>query len=123
MNKYKRYHQSEKGRAAKRRYKQSEKGKAASHRAYRNYCIKLKNEVINYYGGECACCGIKWLAFLTIDHVDGRGKAHRRQVGRCGLAFYRWLKKNKFPKGYQVLCWNCNCGRAINNGVCPHKEI
>jgi hypothetical protein len=20
-----------------------------------------------------------------------------------------------------VLCWNCNCGRYLNGGVCPHK--
>ena len=35
--------------------------------------------------------------------------------------FYLWLKRNNFPPGYQVLCWNCNCGRSINNGICPHK--
>jgi hypothetical protein len=22
-----------------------------------------------------------------------------------------------------VLCWNCNLGKSINYGICPHKEI
>jgi hypothetical protein len=21
-----------------------------------------------------------------------------------------------------VLCWNCNCGRAKNGGICPHHS-
>lgn len=35
---------------------------------------------------------------------------------------YRWLMKNKYPSGFQVLCWNCNMGKQINGGVCPHHE-
>ena len=31
-----------------------------------------------------------------------------------------YLKKNNYPDGFQVLCWNCNLGRA-HYGVCPHK--
>jgi hypothetical protein len=30
--------------------------------------------------------------------------------------------RNGFPPGYQVLCMNCNHGKRMNNGVCPHKE-
>jgi hypothetical protein len=22
-----------------------------------------------------------------------------------------------------VLCFNCNCGRYHNGGICPHKQI
>ena len=39
-----------------------------------------------------------------------------------GTKFYRWLKRNNFPEGFQVLCFNCNCGKEINKGVCPHKS-
>jgi hypothetical protein len=37
----------------------------------------------------------------------------------------RGLERSISPRrkaGFQVLCWNCNCGRAFNNGICPHVE-
>ena len=34
---------------------------------------------------------------------------------------YIWLKNNNFPEGFQVLCFNCNCGKARNKGICPHS--
>lgn len=36
--------------------------------------------------------------------------------------FLQWLKDNKYPKGFQVLCTNCNTGRHRNGGICPHKD-
>lgn len=85
----------------------------------------LKIETLKHYGGVCVCCGESNLLFLTIDHINGNGGQHRRQLGMGnggGHVFYQWLKNNHFPNGYQVLCFNCNCGRAINNGVCPHEQ-
>jgi hypothetical protein len=32
------------------------------------------------------------------------------------------LRKNGFPEGFQVLCANCNIGRHINGGICPHES-
>jgi hypothetical protein len=91
--------------------------------------LKLKREVMDYYGGRCACCGETELTFLTIDHIDGNGAEHRREMasatgtrwGQAGAPTYRWLRKNGFPDGFQVLCANCNCGRHWNGGVCPHQ--
>lgn len=74
---------------------------------------------INHYGGCCAVCGETCLPFLTIDHINNDGTKHRISVGN-GDAFYRWLVKNKFPKGYRVLCWNCNCTKGVY-GRCPHE--
>ncbi|KKL20144.1 hypothetical protein LCGC14_2458370 [marine sediment metagenome] len=80
----------------------------------------LKTALINYYGnGECACCGEKEITFLTIDHIEGGGCKHLKKIG---YNFYKWLKQNNYPKGYQVLCFNCNRGKHLNNGVCPHKD-
>jgi hypothetical protein len=31
------------------------------------------------------------------------------------------LKKRGYPPGYRVLCFNCNRGRYLNGGVCPHE--
>lgn len=74
--------------------------------------------VLAAYGGACACCGETTPAFLTIDHVDGGGAEHRREVGRD---IYRWLVREGFPDGFRLLCWNCNCGRERNGGMCPHE--
>jgi hypothetical protein len=85
---------------------------------------KLKREVMDAYGGICACCGETNLGFLTIDHLDDSSEKAKWSNGKriCGSPFYSRLKLNDFPSGYQVLCFNCNCGRAKNHGVCPHKS-
>lgn len=76
-----------------------------------------------YSGGEpkCFCCGEKETTFLTIDHINGGGKTHRKQMGRGGQQIYRWLKRNNYPEGFRILCFNCNSGQFINGGVCPHR--
>lgn len=81
---------------------------------------ELKNAVFSMYGGaKCACCGLDYIPALTIDHIEGGGTKHLKEIGRGNL--YGWLKKNGFPSGYQVLCWNCNMVKS-NKGKCtiPH---
>ncbi len=83
---------------------------------------RLRHQAILMYGGyRCACCGDGEALFLTIDHVNNDGARHRRRVGASD-GFYRWLKRKGYPKGFQVLCSNCNHGRYRNDGVCPHKD-
>ncbi len=90
---------------------------------------KIKSITLKHYGGICVCCGEEEFRLLSIDHIDGRGAEHRRIVikssGRppSGIHMYMWLRKNNFPPGFQVLCFNCNCGRNVNGGVCPHKDL
>lgn len=81
---------------------------------------RAKCEAIVHYGGKCQCCGEDRICFLTIDHIDGGGNVHRQEVG-SGHEFHRWLKKNGYPDGFQVLCYNCNCGKH-DAGECPHKS-
>lgn len=81
--------------------------------------MKLKLEVVNHYGGKCACCGITRLEFLCFDHINNDGGAHRRVIGRQPMA--RWLKASGFPEGFQVLCWNCNSAKQIL-GACRCQE-
>lgn len=84
---------------------------------------ELASEVYAAYGNRCKCCGEANVGFFTIDHVFNDGKEHRREVG-SGEQFYLWLWRNKFPEGrFQLLCWNCNMGRANNGGVCPHVKL
>lgn len=71
-----------------------------------------RNRVLRHYsGGEVHCrhCGIRDPDVLTIDHMNGNGRRHREQVNtyQSSTAFYRWLIRNDFPVGFQVLCANC----------------
>lgn len=88
----------------------------------RKYNEELKLLIFNKYGGaRCQCCGETHLDFLTIDHINGNGKKHRESLGGGGHSVYRWLKKNNYPPGFRVLCFNCNFGMHVNKGICPHK--
>lgn len=99
-------------------------------RPYRIKAVRaLKREIIDQYGGKCKCCGEHRFEFLTIDHKNGGGIQHRRELEKHlgykhghvgGSYFYRWLKKKGFPKkGFQLLCANCNFAKG-HYGCCPH---
>lgn len=81
---------------------------------------ELRAEVISAYGGRCACCGITGTEFLSIDHLEGNGRAHHKEAGST-KAVYEDVKRAGFPAAYQVLCMNCNCARFVF-GVCPHQS-
>jgi hypothetical protein len=87
------------------------------HRAYtRNYSALARDRVFDHYGRACACCGAT--ENLTIDHIERQGAAHRRELfgkqGYGSVPFYRWLIKNNFPPGFQVLCMACNQSKGIS---------
>ena len=79
-----------------------------------------QQEMIDAYGGTCACCGETAAAFLTLDHIGGGGKEHRE---RCGgpRAVRQDLKARGWPRDkYRLLCMNCN--HAVRHGrTCPHE--
>lgn len=90
------------------------------------YTNKVKREVLQYYGNNklmCLCCGENTYEFLTIDHINNNGSEERKIVRRTGHNIYRYLRKNNYPSGYQTLCFNCNSGKQINKGICPHKIL
>lgn len=93
---------------------------ACSDRALKRHQDR-KELVFQHYGRVCSCCGEAEPLFLSVDHVDNNGATHRKAIGG-GSATYKWLIDNGFPDGFQVLCRNCNWGKHINGGVCPHKE-
>lgn len=81
----------------------------------------LKLEVWSRYGTICNCCGEPSKEFLTIDHINGGGNKHRKELRSNGSQnIYRWLKRNDFPEGYRVLCMNCNFAHGMY-GYCPHE--
>jgi hypothetical protein len=83
-----------------------------------------KDSAYEAYGGyTCKCCGETEQMFLTIDHINNDGTSHRKKYNlTAGNQLYVWLRTNKYPPGFQVLCFNCNHGKHLNGGVCPPSE-
>ncbi len=69
----------------------------------------------------CACCREANLEFLQIDHINGGGTAHIKELFRQGMTFYRWLHGEGYPEGFRVLCSNCNFSLG-HYGYCPHER-
>jgi len=72
-----------------------------------------KLQIINHYSNgsnSCVQCGIKDLDVLTVDHVYGKGTKHRKIIKKN---FYQWIFQNDFPKGFQILCFNCNWKKGL----------
>jgi len=89
--------------------------------------VTIKAEVLIHYGnGKYACvvCGESRPACLSIDHINGNGCQERKRFGanRFGYKFYLYLKKNKYPAGYQTLCMNCQFVKAVYDRV-NKKEL
>lgn len=77
--------------------------------------------LLHYSGGDpkCACCGERRNEFLALDHTDGSGAMHRKQLK--GTNIFDWLHTHGYPEGLRVLCHNCNCARGFY-GYCPHER-
>ena len=78
--------------------------------------------ILNHYGNgkpHCVCCGESHLQFLALDHINGGGSKHRKEVGK-GTMLYGWILRNNFPEIFQILCHNCNSAKGFY-GQCPHE--
>lgn len=91
-------------------------------RKYHNLRNKdVRIEVLEHYSCgdlKCGCCGERNVEFLTLEHVNGGGNKHRKQIH---YPIFWWLKRNNYPKDYKVLCYNCNCSIG-HYGYCPHQK-
>ena len=107
-------------------YKKNRNARLAYIKGYRN---GEKMEVLRHYSGDpphCQCqygCPETLIQFLSIDHINNDGAKHRKSIFKRsrGGQMYHWLIVHNFPPGFQVLCHNCNFGKHINGGICPHS--
>jgi len=101
---------------------------------------KNRLKVLQYYSKRlsksnipcCNCCGIKsHVEFLAIDHIAGRRKMDTepelkklKYTSELKGGLVDWIIKNNFPKGFQILCNNCNLAKAFpkNNNKCPMEN-
>lgn len=75
------------------------------------YIQRLKQETFKIYCKgipKCEYCGIKDIDKLLMhsivkNHIpDYNGKGYKR-----GCELNLWLRDNQYPKGYKVMCYNC----------------
>lgn len=78
---------------------------------------RAKDAIYARYGSTCACCGEAEPLFLSIDHINGGGTQERKATGRD---HYVALAKGPVRDDLRILCHNCNRGRWLNGGECPH---
>ena len=79
---------------------------------------KAKQAVFSHYcNGDirCAKCGFDDMRALSIDHINGNGAKQKKELGGSGDKTYRWIKKNDYPPGFQVLCMNCQFIKRYEN--------
>lgn len=76
----------------------------------RRVAEKLKREALVHYGQFCQHCSESDPDVLTIDHTDQKGNKHFGKDGKrlSGSRLYRWLRANRYPPGFRVLCFNHN---------------
>lgn len=82
--------------------------------------LLVKRTVFDHYGSVCGCCGEAEIVFLALDHINNDGASQRKTDNKAGSLLYEFILKNGFPDDLQLLCHNCNLGRHINGGICPH---
>lgn len=88
------------------------------HARKREYYRKNVVSVFNALGNKCARCNEKDKRVLHIDHIQGGGYKHRKELNNSTYKFYKDIleslekKENKF----QLLCANCNWLEAIEKG-------
>jgi hypothetical protein len=100
-----------------------EGGDYAQRKYYRRN-LKKRIDVLSHYKTDnemkCVCCGNSDFDVLCLDHINGNGEKHRKEIGGIGQML-RWTKKNGYPEGFRILCANCN--QSLGKfGYCPHEK-
>lgn len=92
------------------------------HAKHRSLCLES-------YGGKCICCGCNNPKYLQLDHKNGGGDKHRKELtgGGRGGAIYGWAVRNDFPNILQLMCANCHQAKTHYGGCSSddhplHKE-
>ena len=90
----------------------------------REFAYKCRVEALTHYGnGKLACirCSESDIRCLSIDHINGGGNQHRRELGGKGIKLSQILRRQGFPEGYQTLCMNCQWKKRYENHEVGHE--
>ncbi len=83
----------------------------------RTYKQRLRNKIIDAYGGKCSKCNFLDRRALQIDHINGGGTKERRELSNYQIMLK--ITKENYPKTYQILCANCNAIKKVENKEYP----
>ena len=116
--------------AAKTRILHRERCLEANRRWSKEIRAKRWKNVLSLLGSACRCCGETEPYFLTVDHINNDGYKETQKAiggkwrGRAGGEAYKQILEMANPhERFQILCYNCNCGRArTQDKVCPHQR-
>lgn len=96
------------------------------------YCLECTNQkntaradgrrqrcIAHYSNGanKCSLCPESRIWVLDLDHINGRSPGERKTQTRS-LHMTRELIRRKFPKGFRVLCRNCNWMEHLRRNRC-----
>jgi len=95
--------------------KQNKENGKQKHAEAKRLCIEHYSNGTN----KCCCCGESNPEFLSLNHINGGGRKDR-QTFKGARTFCGYLVKNNFPKGINIMCFNCNLSYGFF-GYCPHK--
>lgn len=100
------------GRTESTRWSTNEKGTICRACTERYRTSKVKLEVLTHYSKRkpVCCkknCDVEDIDMLALDHIKDDGPVYRKKIGNAsGYRLYDWVKRNNFPKIFQVMCWN-----------------
>ena len=126
----KKYRESDKGQTIAKKYRESKRGKeiraninkkwvrskkGMECRKFYRFSLKIIGIQVYSHGKMCCeNCGYgKNIDCLDIDHINNDGAEFRKK--NRGISIYAWLQKNNYPKGFQILCKNCNWEKRMEN--------
>ena len=77
-------------------------------------------ELLELLGNECKCCGEAYLPALAVDHVNGDGAEHKKELryNPSHSYFLKHLKAGTLKRPIQLLCHNCNIAKGTDL-TCP----
>jgi hypothetical protein len=102
-------------------------------RALRNLVLRTYSKRLSHSEIPCCnCCRLNsHIEFLSVDHIAGKKQMDSEpdlvKIGYSSdfqtSSLLRWLKRNDFPKGFQILCHNCNFAKGHSkDNKCPHEK-
>ena len=103
--------QLEDKRKYERNYSKTEKFKNHRSGYYKKLIEKIKLEIYKLLGSQCVNPYSQHkepyidIRALQIDHINGGGRQHRKQMGST-IKFYKYVLAH--PEEFQLLCANCN---------------
>jgi hypothetical protein len=84
---------------------------------HQSYNERIRQWILDFFGGKCVHCGIDDPRVLQIDHINGDGHKYRQDVGWSLQKRYNYVKKNQETARLvmQLLCANCNWIKRVEN--------